>query len=287
MTMAEERANSREGLSLQTLVVAAVASGVAAIIVSHVWQGGTVLAAAMTPVFVSIFKEVLRRPIESDVVRRSASKVSKVATSALPTTAGSRGGTPPGGRPSAPTSTLPPRPSTANGNGNGNGDVVVAGPRRTYGSDGRETRTTSGWRERMRGPRMRLAVVTGLLAFVIAVAALTLPELIFGGSVTSSGGRTTIFGGSGSGSASKDKKANDQKSDKNGSDGSTQDNSSQQDDGSTQPQDSGDEPTATTPSQTQSTPTQPEATQPQQTQPAPSGGSSPVPPAPVPTPPTP
>ncbi|MEA2451226.1 MAG: hypothetical protein QOG63_3158, partial [Thermoleophilaceae bacterium] len=54
--MAEEKA-TREGLSLQTLVIAALASGVAAILVSHVWKGGTVLAAAMTPVFVSVIKE--------------------------------------------------------------------------------------------------------------------------------------------------------------------------------------------------------------------------------------
>src|SRR3954463_8823952 len=78
--MAEDKAKtSQEGLSLQTLVVAAVASGVAAVVVSHVWKDGTVLAAAMTPVIVSIFKELLQRPIESDVVRRSASRVGSVA----------------------------------------------------------------------------------------------------------------------------------------------------------------------------------------------------------------
>jgi hypothetical protein len=251
--------------------------------VSHFWQNGTVLAAAMTPVLVSVMKEALRRPMESDAVRRSASKMSKVATSALPATTGGSRST--GGRPSTPTSTLPPRPTAANGNGNG--DVVMAGPRRTYGSDGEETSPGSGWRQRLRGPRLRLAIVTGLLAFAVAVAALTLPELIFGGSVTSSGGRTTIFGG-GSDSASKDKKASDEKSDKNGSGSDSQDESNQQDE-STQPQEGSDEPSATTPSQPQGTTTQPEETpsQPETTQPAPSGGGSPVPSTPVPAPPTP
>jgi hypothetical protein len=276
--MAEEKATSREGLSLQTLVIAAVASGVAAIVVSHFWQNGTVLAAAMTPVLVSVVKEALRRPMESDVVRRSASKVSKVATVALPTTSGS---TRPGDRPSTPASTLPPRGA---GNGNGNGDVVMAGPRRTYGSDGKETTGAgAGWRQRLRGPRLRLAIITGLLAFVVAVAALTLPELIFGGSVTSSGGRTTIFGG-GSDSASKDKKAKDEQSDKNGSDTNSQDESNQQDQ-STQPQDSSEQPT--TPSQPEATGPEETPSQPETTEPAPSGGGAPVPSTPVPAPPTP
>src|SRR5215212_8799127 len=70
---------SPEGLSLQTLVVAAVASGVAAVVVSRVWKDGTVLAAAMTPVIVSILKEMLQRPMQSEAVRRSASRVSSVA----------------------------------------------------------------------------------------------------------------------------------------------------------------------------------------------------------------
>lgn len=40
----------------------------------------------------------------------------------------------------------------------------------------------------------RVVIATGLAAFVVAVGALTLPELIFGGAVAN-GDRTTIFGG--------------------------------------------------------------------------------------------
>jgi hypothetical protein len=40
----------------------------------------------------------------------------------------------------------------------------------------------------------RVAIATGLIAFVIALGALTLPELIFGGAVASNH-RTTFFGG--------------------------------------------------------------------------------------------
>src|SRR3954452_23109190 len=118
--MAEPQAKSREGLSLQTLVIAAVASGIAAIVVSHFWQNGTVSAAAMTPVVVSVLKEALQRPIESDAVRRSASRVSKVATAALPTTTGGRessasGGAVPPRRSTPSTSTLPPPRTGPNG----------------------------------------------------------------------------------------------------------------------------------------------------------------------------
>jgi outer membrane biosynthesis protein TonB len=43
--------------------------------------------------------------------------------------------------------------------------------------------------------RWKLALATGLLAFLIAVAAMTLPELVAGRSVVSAKHDTTIFGG--------------------------------------------------------------------------------------------
>src|SRR3954447_7722233 len=74
-----------EGLSLQTWVVAAAASAVAALVVSHFWKNGTVLAAAMTPVIVSIVKEALQRPMKSEVVRRSATSARRVVAGAAAT----------------------------------------------------------------------------------------------------------------------------------------------------------------------------------------------------------
>src|SRR3954451_21090350 len=70
-----------EGLSLQTLVLAAASSAAAAIIVSHVWKNGTVLAAAMTPVIVAVVKELLAKPMESELVRKPVQQVSRVASS--------------------------------------------------------------------------------------------------------------------------------------------------------------------------------------------------------------
>src|SRR4051812_32708429 len=70
-----------EGLSLQTLVLAAASSAAAAIIVSHVWKNGTVVAAAMTPVIVAIVKELLAKPMDSELVRKPVQQVSRVASS--------------------------------------------------------------------------------------------------------------------------------------------------------------------------------------------------------------
>jgi uncharacterized iron-regulated membrane protein len=55
-------------------------------------------------------------------------------------------------------------------------------PIRTYG---RPTR---------RRLHLKVALVTGLIAFVLAAVVLTVPELVFGGSVASKG-HTTLFGG--------------------------------------------------------------------------------------------
>src|SRR4051812_24659722 len=120
--MAEDKAKtSQEGLSLQTLVIAAVASGVAAVIVSKVWKDGTVLAAAMTPVVVTIVKEMLHRPMQSEAVRRSASRVSSIAVAParrVATTAGAAR-TRSGAR-----THEPPPGETRSGNGNGNGNAA-------------------------------------------------------------------------------------------------------------------------------------------------------------------
>jgi uncharacterized membrane protein YvlD (DUF360 family) len=272
MTRQEGSANS-EGLSLQTLVIAAVASGIAAVVVSHFWRSGTVPAAAMTPVIVSIVKELLHRPMQSDVVRRSASMVSEVATArravagvAAARTESARRHTPGTG------SVPPPRRSDANGANGAEGevtpgDVLLTHPRRTYGRS-----------RRLRPLHLKLAIVTGLLAFVVATVVLTVPELVFGGAVASHH-RTTFFGG---GSKSQSGQTTDQQ--QNG--GSSQD---QQDQGGSdqQPSGSGSEPSQQPNDQSQQKqPPQDQQSQPQE-QPPSSGGGAPAPSAPKPSSPSP
>jgi outer membrane biosynthesis protein TonB len=150
------------GLSLATLLIAAASSAAAATVVSRLWQAGTVMAAAMTPVVVSLVKEALERP---------AKRVSSIATrsAAPPVARAARAVTPP-----PPGVQAPPPP-------------MVGDPRltemRVYG-DARRVRR-----------RWKLAVATGLLGFVVCVAAMTLPELVAGRSVVSGKNDTTIFGG--------------------------------------------------------------------------------------------
>ena len=56
---------ARGGLDVTTLVAAAVASVVAATVVSRLWQAGTIWATAMTPVIVALVKEAVERPATS------------------------------------------------------------------------------------------------------------------------------------------------------------------------------------------------------------------------------
>ncbi len=121
------------------------------------------MATAMTPVLVAVVKEMVERP---------ARRVSSIATRAAP---------PPVAR-SARRVAEPPPEAYAPPPPVGPSPELTA--MRVYG---RERAAT--------GRRWKLAVATGLLACVIAVAAMTLPELVAGRSVVSSNHHTTIFGG--------------------------------------------------------------------------------------------
>ena len=162
----------REGLSVQTLIIAAISSGIAAIVVSHVWERGTILASAMTPVIVALVSEALKKPVQSERLRSGVRSVSSRPRS---------------GR--TPTVLAPPAPGIDEGLRQRD-EGREAGPVRVY---------SSGSNRRGGGPRRRLhprvAVATGLIAFLIAAAALTLPELLFGGSVGGGDRSTTYFGG--------------------------------------------------------------------------------------------
>ena len=258
--MAEGKASGGgDGLSLQTLVVAAAASAVAAVVVSHVWRDGTVIAAAMTPVVVAIVKELLQRPMESELVRKPVSRIASGSRAALGS-AVARGGVATGDEPPVTERrTLAPEPDR--GSPNGTTHPSTAAPIRTYS------------RARRRPPHLKIAVITGIVAFAIAAAALTLPELIFGGAV-SSHHSTTLFGGGGGGGSKSDKN--------NGDNGGSQTQPSNQPQQQTTtpsapPSSSGGgTPTTTTPSEP------PQQTAPQQTTPAPTTPvpTTPTPPAP-------
>jgi hypothetical protein len=67
---ASDSQQAKSGLSASTLMIASVSSAVAAIVVSKLWGGGTLIGAATTPVIVALVSEALRRPARAiDTVR--------------------------------------------------------------------------------------------------------------------------------------------------------------------------------------------------------------------------
>jgi hypothetical protein len=161
-----------EGLSLQTLVIAALAAGSAAILTSSFWQKGTLVSAAMTPVIVAVVSEMLKRPAQKVRRATSSARTPTPARERVPLAYGAGAGSPA----ERPSREMPaPREPAA--------------PMSQY----------KVYRAESRGPRVgrihwKIVLATAAAAFVIAVAALTLPELLFGSSVSGSQS-TTFFGG--------------------------------------------------------------------------------------------
>jgi hypothetical protein len=146
------------GIDLATLLITAVASAVAAYTCSKIWAPGTLASAAFTPVLVAIIKEALARPTQA-------------VTKAVPIRGVVRSTPPASPQPDEPSEPPPlqrvPQP----------GEV-------TYHSAGASSR------------RWRLAIITGLLGFLVCVLVFTLPELVAGRSATGGDRGTTLFGGS-------------------------------------------------------------------------------------------
>jgi hypothetical protein len=157
----------KSGLSIQTLAISAAAAVAAAVIVSMIWQRGTLIATAMTPVIVALVSEALRKP-------------ARAISSATPKVMTRRSGT--GAAVHSPHSAdrfdpLPPE------------ERAAAPPPRDddpFGLRARRRPARHHW---------RLALATGVAAFAIAVAGLTMSELVFGGAAARDDGRTTFFPG--------------------------------------------------------------------------------------------
>jgi hypothetical protein len=156
----------QSGISIKTLLIAGAASATAALVVPLFWKPGTVFAAAMTPVIVSIVSELLKHPTE---------KVTTVASRRV-----SGGGVilePP-----------PPRDEPF--------DPLAPAPTEELEALPQTATQRAVHRRPLTGRQWKLAVITGLVAFVGAAGVVTASELIAGDPVTREGGRTTLFGGS-------------------------------------------------------------------------------------------
>lgn len=167
--MAEEK---KEGLSPQTLLIASASSAGAAIIVKEIWGPGAIVAAAVMPVIVSLIGEALKKPTAAITTLRQE-RTGRMRLSRTDPEGEHAG---PATRPQQPAAPPPP-------------EFERPDPFGIWHDD------KPSWRERLSGRHLRLALVTGVLAFLVAAFALTGTELIFGGSAGSGGGRTTLFSG--------------------------------------------------------------------------------------------
>jgi hypothetical protein len=165
-----DRQQAKSGLSVTTLTIASLSSLAAALVVSRIWGGGTLIGAAMTPVIVAVVSEGLRRPatIVTSVRETRASRFDPVAEGR----AGLREGDLQRARPAMP--------------------AAAVAERRVHRASGRSAGGGGGFSLRMPPPRVIAAVMTGLVAFAIAGVLLTSSELVLGKSVVSSSKRTTF-----------------------------------------------------------------------------------------------
>ena len=63
--VSQNRKQAKPGLSVSTLMIASLSSLAAAVVVSRLWGGGTLIGAAMTPVIVALVSEGLNRPAKA------------------------------------------------------------------------------------------------------------------------------------------------------------------------------------------------------------------------------
>ncbi|MEA2245105.1 MAG: hypothetical protein QOD24_4661 [Solirubrobacteraceae bacterium] len=162
-----------EGIDLPTLLITAVASAAAAYTCSKIWAPGTLASAAFTPVLVAIIKEALSRPAQ--VVTKAVPVRGVVRSTPPPSQSGE-----PSQGPEPPVLDRVPQP----------GEVTYYHQAPGAGAGG-----GGGSAARGGGRRWRVAIVTGLLGFVIAVLVLTVPELVAGQAASGGGRSTTLFGG--------------------------------------------------------------------------------------------
>jgi hypothetical protein len=172
-------------LNIRTLVIASIASAAAAVITSQFWIQGTWVAAALTPVIVTLVSELLNRPTEA-IAQRVTSRGMDVlpeAGAAAP---------PPRERERAPAERAPEPPERAPADP-GSEAGPAAPPVRVYraGAKGKSLRP----RTRRQKLAVGMVALTAVLAFAIAAVAITGAELVTGGSIGKGGRDTTFFGG--------------------------------------------------------------------------------------------
>jgi hypothetical protein len=144
-------------------------------VTSRLFPPGTIYASALTPLIVAAVSEVLARPADHVAELRRQRRTMMLESERAPS--GEEGAALRGAPDFAQGAAADEELGTVHANGTGD-----TAPVSVYG--------------RSRSPLLhpKVWMATGLAAFAIAVALLTLPELIFGGAVANNR-RTTYFGG--------------------------------------------------------------------------------------------
>ena len=156
----------KTGISIQTLIISSLSAVAAAIVVPMIWERGTLVATAMTPIIVALTTEALRRPAEKITAVAPPLVTRRSATGAAVRDPDRFDPLPPGERDQAP-------------------EVREDDP---YGLRAApKPSVTRHW---------KIALATGAAAFALAVVFLTGSELVFGGPASKDSGRTTFFGSS-------------------------------------------------------------------------------------------
>jgi hypothetical protein len=175
-----EREEERR-LNPRTLCIASVGSACAAAVTSQLWIAGTWIAAAITPVIVSVVSELLSRPTER-IARALTTDATAVPDPDAPTPRPRRA------RPTRRPAQRAPRQPPADPEISPDPDAPSpggAGPVRFYRQPPR------------RPPRRRIAygvvAATAGVAFLVGIFVFTTTELLAGESIGKSGGRTTLF----------------------------------------------------------------------------------------------
>jgi hypothetical protein len=135
------------GLSVTTLAIASASSIVAAYVIHTFWQGGAILGAGVTPVIVAIVSESLKRPTRAITAIREERRTRTTVARRSPAEA-----------PVAP----PP-------------ELERPDPFGIWEAD--QKRSGFQW---VKGRPLKLAIVTGLLAFAVAAFVVTGADLVFG-----------------------------------------------------------------------------------------------------------
>jgi len=172
--------SATSGVDLKTLLITAVSSAAAAYACSKLWAPGTLAAAAFTPVLVAIIREGLSK---STAVVAGAVPVRGIVRSTRPDDVRPADGVRGDGWSYADLGAAEPPPAGK--------PVLADDPATRVAQPGEIAYHGSG-----RGRRnWRVAIVTGLLGFVVAAVLFTVPELVAGESASGGGRGTTIFGG--------------------------------------------------------------------------------------------